>query len=586
MNKGNFLLVMLGVLFVLFIFSPMFIFADYWVTKTYRPITGMTPGADTIDGIIYCMGGYRGVYVSENDAYNPATDTWTTKAPIPIGIYGFAMATVNGKIYIIGGRGDNGHTDSTRIYDSVTDTWTVGASMPTIRENCKAAVVNGKIYVIGGDINYSSVFSNNEMYDPIADTWTIKTPMPTGRFGPAIAVVDDKIYVIGGAMGNTSYTNKNEIYDPTTDIWATGDTISKSKRNCSAGVVDGKIYVIGGWNGSNLSDNDMYNPITDTWTPKTSMHIARNGLATAVVNNKIYAIGGYTGSYTGACEEYNLVYDIGVIAILYPDSGIVGAGYHHISGMVKNFGEISESFKVFTTVFDTTNGWSQIFADTVSVSSLAIQDSIVVDFDSVNFEEDKVYLTKIYVSLPDANITNDTMSVYSSTKHCKVMFVEDAEGYGAPYHPDSTWFIPLQNLLGDSIYWYGLTNDEYENGPSLAAMQHADLVIWNCYDYYNAASFTDYDTTNINDYIAGGGKIWLIGQDIVYSNTDKGKDKTRSRGTRTVWSWLTNNFGVDSVYEDYLEEYTMNIQGQNEIFGNIIHVVSDFDPGFDGYLYP
>ncbi len=586
----------------LLILVPMIMIADSWVAKTSMPTGRTGPTAGVVNGKIYTIGGYHSFYFSANEEYNPVTNLWTTKASMPTARYALASGVVDGKIYAIGGRGDSGYLSKNEVYDPVADVWdTTKTSMLTIRESCAAGVINGKIYVMGGDIGYSTILSENEVYDPTADTvggtpWDTKSPMPTARCGLTASVVNGTIYVIGGAVGSSTYSPVNEKYDPTADTtggtpWTTKVSMPTARQSPCAGLIDGKIYVIGGWNGSNLSVNEEYDPTADTtggtpWTTKAQMPTARYRPAAGVVNGKIYAIGG-NANYT-ECEEYNpleSVHDIGIINIISPDTGIIDSGYYAVSGNIKNYGNVSESFDVYASVYDTTDGWNLVFSDIVSVSDLYPSDSTDVIFDSTYFLNNKIYYTKMYVALPDTNFANDTLGVYSSTNYYNVMYIEDAQGYGSPEHPDTTWLNPLVNLIGsDNICWFGPTADEYENGPSLEAMQHADLVIWNCYDYYSDPCFTDYDTTNINDYIAGGGKIWLIGQDIVYSNTDKGKDKTRNRGTRTEWSWLTNNFGVDSVYEDYIEEETMNIQGQNEIIGNIIPVVSDFV--YDGNLYP
>jgi N-acetylneuraminic acid mutarotase len=41
--------------------------------------------------------------LSTVEAYDPATDTWTTKAPMPTARQGLAAAVVNGSLYAIGG---------------------------------------------------------------------------------------------------------------------------------------------------------------------------------------------------------------------------------------------------------------------------------------------------------------------------------------------------------------------------------------------------------------------------------------------------------------------------------------------------
>ena len=60
-----------------------------------------------LNGKIYAIGGARvwpGQAVSTVEEYDPATDTWTTKAPMPTARRSLSTSVVNGKIYAIGGK--------------------------------------------------------------------------------------------------------------------------------------------------------------------------------------------------------------------------------------------------------------------------------------------------------------------------------------------------------------------------------------------------------------------------------------------------------------------------------------------------
>ena len=96
------------------------------------------------------------------EVYSPATDSWTTAAPIPAPRHGLGNAVTgpDGRIYLIGGCelvfDSSGHpadcADSNRVdaYSPETNTWqTVQSTLAVHRES--AATVSGKrIYVIGG----------------------------------------------------------------------------------------------------------------------------------------------------------------------------------------------------------------------------------------------------------------------------------------------------------------------------------------------------------------------------------------------------------------------------------------------------
>ena len=103
---------------------------------------------------------------------------------------------INGTLYAVGGL-DASHTPvaTNEAYDPKTDSWTEKAPMPTARHHHTSAVVDGKLYVIGGRLleivsnrisdEALSNFNDNEMYNPLNDSWTVLEQMPTKRSGIA-----------------------------------------------------------------------------------------------------------------------------------------------------------------------------------------------------------------------------------------------------------------------------------------------------------------------------------------------------------------------------------------------------------------
>src|SRR5439155_23941703 len=85
------------------------------------------------------------------EAYDPATDTWTTKASMPTARFGLSLTTINGTLYAVGGNIANvGSQAAVEAYDPVTNTWTTKASMLTPRTYIGLAAINGILYAVGG----------------------------------------------------------------------------------------------------------------------------------------------------------------------------------------------------------------------------------------------------------------------------------------------------------------------------------------------------------------------------------------------------------------------------------------------------
>lgn len=172
---------------------------------------------------------------------------------------------------------------------------------------------------------------------------------------------------------------------------------------------------------------------------------------------------------------------------------------------------------------------------------------------------------------PDNRLTGSAF-YYPATRLNEVLFVEDPgySEFGPATKPDAGWQGILNNIIGPGNYgWFGATTDPNQDGPDLPTMQQYPIVIWNTYDYWWGygqgcpAALTPNDETNIADYINNGGKLWLIGQDIIYSGVPA--------------SWLNTNFHLFSVVEDYTaEDSTLSIEGVAQLSGYSLMTNCDY----------
>ena len=98
------------------------------------------------------------------EAYDLATGTWTTRAPLPFQPGGsFGVGAAAGRLYVIGYDFGNGHIRA-EAYDPGTNQWTTTAAPPTARYAFAVSASNGLIYVVGG--TDASPLGTVEVYDP------------------------------------------------------------------------------------------------------------------------------------------------------------------------------------------------------------------------------------------------------------------------------------------------------------------------------------------------------------------------------------------------------------------------------------
>jgi N-acetylneuraminic acid mutarotase len=239
---------------------------DTWNSRASMP----TPRTDFAIAVyknkIYCISGKNdqedlsGVYTDVNEVYDPATDTWEKKSSIPTPRYGMCTNLVDGKIYIMGGGLHAPYPINTcsilnEVYDPETDTWTEKTPLPTSVLHAASAVVDERIYVLGGQAGLfmGGWHDHNMVYDVKNDSWSMAASIPVGceraAAGATTGVYASKrIYVLGG-FTESSYTPQNivQVYDPENNVWSSGAEMPTPHANFGVAVVNDELYAISGW---------------------------------------------------------------------------------------------------------------------------------------------------------------------------------------------------------------------------------------------------------------------------------------------------------------------------------------------------
>jgi N-acetylneuraminic acid mutarotase len=204
-----------------------------------------------IDGKLYVIGGGdSSMIISTMDMFDPTTGEWVTKNAMSTNRGLFACASIEDKIYVMGGMNtidDLTGLSTVEVYDTTNDTWTPLADMPTKRLGHSAVALNGKIYVFGGHTNLL-LYRSVDIYDPQTNTWTTKSIMPTERYCLTTCLLDNNIFAIGGWKHSASgpIYDQVEVYNPQTDEWKTERPLPVTRAVLASLVLDGKIYVYGG----------------------------------------------------------------------------------------------------------------------------------------------------------------------------------------------------------------------------------------------------------------------------------------------------------------------------------------------------
>jgi N-acetylneuraminic acid mutarotase len=202
--------------------------------------------------------------------YDPAADRWRALAPMPTKRGSPVAAVAGDKIYVIGGAALPPGSKETAIhparphmsvgtveeYDPATNSWRARASMPTPRNHAVAGSVNGRIYVIGGRTGAAFISSGSsnvdvvEEYDPATDSWgSARARMPSARSAMAGGVYEGRIYVTGGEGQDAQrmYTFRAlEAYDPASNTWTVLPSMPVSRHGLAGAVVGNRLHMVSG----------------------------------------------------------------------------------------------------------------------------------------------------------------------------------------------------------------------------------------------------------------------------------------------------------------------------------------------------
>jgi N-acetylneuraminic acid mutarotase len=239
---------------------------DKWTKKKTIPVPVHHQAQAVLNGKLYIFGGCnQGISgaggVTNAWEYDPVADSYKALASLPGKRCAAQAEEVGGKFYVIGGLEpfENGMgtrvTGRNEMYDPATNTWTPRSPMPTTRNHAFSGVVNGKIYVIGGRLAAGTVAASSptdvvEEYDPATNLWgAVKQKMPTPRSGGGAATYNGKIWVAGGEITNRQLSaafRALEAYDPATDTWEIMPTMPSARHGVAAGFIGNKLHLVSG----------------------------------------------------------------------------------------------------------------------------------------------------------------------------------------------------------------------------------------------------------------------------------------------------------------------------------------------------
>lgn len=303
-------------------------------------------GAAIVGRALHFFGGTNRVAGSTADPDQPqhwvlnldGGTTWSARANLPNPRNHLAGATVDGKIYAIGGQHNENENTGLQAdvhrFDPATNSWTKVASLPKARSHIVSVVRDGQLYVLGGTNPGNTASSDVTVYSPGTDTWSKAPSLPGGRKTPVAGLIDGTVYLSGGSHATSTYagrfgarweagtampvalgevaggriastlylvgesSNATLALNLATGTWRSNLPVRPFVgHHHAAEVINGRLYLFGGL-GAGAGKVQIYDPTANTWTLGRDMPFAAGSSSSALIGGRVYVAGGIIGSTT------------------------------------------------------------------------------------------------------------------------------------------------------------------------------------------------------------------------------------------------------------------------------------------------
>src|SRR5262245_51887286 len=289
-----------------------------WSEKARLPEPRGEVAVASVNGKIYVLGGSARGRDDQplNEEYDPATDRWRQRAPMPVGLSHAGAVGMNGKVFVVGGFTRNVHMGALDValeYDPARDNWRMLPPLKSPRGSVGVAALNGKIHAIGGRGVDTVTVATHEVYDPVTGRWSELAPLPKARDHLAVIAVDGRIHAIGGRFSGTAdNTGMHDVYDPATNSWKSAAPLPTPRSAMAVTLYRNLIIVAGGEcnNGKTFVENEAYDVKTDRWLSLAPMSVGRHGFRAVTLGEFAYFAGGAAGCGGGEISDTLLVFSL------------------------------------------------------------------------------------------------------------------------------------------------------------------------------------------------------------------------------------------------------------------------------------
>ena len=224
-----------------------------------------------------------------------ANGSWTGVADYSTAVMDDAVASYDGKVYVVGGSDGSEPLQTASVFDPATGAWSAIADLPEPLSALSGQFLGGKLYVTGGWNLYGATNQHTYVYDPSTNTWSQAADLPVAVAAAGSAVVDGDLYIVGGCTTGSCTPMSAAVYsyDPGNNIWNADPAYPTAVGFIACGGVESQVVCAGGNGGSSSLDSTYTFAPGDTgWTQKANMPDDAWGAASATADGEMDVLGG------------------------------------------------------------------------------------------------------------------------------------------------------------------------------------------------------------------------------------------------------------------------------------------------------
>jgi N-acetylneuraminic acid mutarotase len=242
--------------------------------------------------LVFAIGGHNGIeHLRAVEVLDAVNETWRSCRSMATERVYFGGASLNSRLFVFGGQNlEYKALCETEVYDCLRDEWLLGPELNIARRNCASASLDGRVYAIGG-FDGTGLLSSVEAYDPRMKNWAEIAPLGTARSSASAAGVGGKIFVLGGSCGQR--LNTVEVFEPKMNKWAVlGSPMTEARSAGACTALLNRIYAIGGTDNDQQIHSSVEMFDEGLWSYRSACQSARMDLGACTVGESSILAGG------------------------------------------------------------------------------------------------------------------------------------------------------------------------------------------------------------------------------------------------------------------------------------------------------